>query len=205
MTTFIGFAGGSGSGKSTIARKVAWALGEELCATLSFDSFYFPLPDAYRHDPESYNFDEPAALDGKAMVATLEALTRGEDATIPVYDFPTHTRAGVDVVPARPWVLVDGILLLAFPKVRERMDLSVYVDTPEPVRLRRRIERDQVQRGRTLEEILDQYFASVRPMHEQHVEPTRALADLVVDGTAPVEMVAKQVLDALREQGRLTA
>lgn len=205
MTTFIGFAGGSGSGKSTIARKVAWALGEEQCAMLSFDSFYKPLPDAFRDDPESYNFDEPAALDGELMIAAIDALGRGRNATIPVYHFPTHTRAGVDVVKARPWVLLDGILLLAFPEIRERLNLSVYVDTPEPVRLRRRIERDQVERGRTMQEILDQYFASVRPMHEQWVAPTRDLADLVVDGTAPVEAVAKQVLDALRDQGRLTA
>jgi len=205
MTTFIGFAGGSGSGKSTIARKVAWALGEDRCATLSFDSFYFPLPDAFRADPESYNFDEPAALDGEGMVQAMQALAAGRDATIPVYDFPSHTRVGVDVVPARPYVLLDGILLLSFPDIREHLHLSVYVDTPEPTRLARRIERDQVDRGRTLQEILDQYFASVRPMHEAYVEPSRALADLVVDGTAPVEMVAKQVVDALRSQGRLIA
>lgn len=203
MTTFIGFAGGSGSGKTTIARKVAWALGEELCSTVSFDSFYHPLPNAYRHDPESYNFDEPAALDGEGLVRALDTLAHQQDATIPVYHFPTHTRAGVEVVPARPYVLVDGILLLAFPAVRERLHLSVYVDTPEHVRLRRRIERDQVERGRTLAEILDQYFASVRPMHEQYVEPGRNLADLVVDGTAPVETAAKRVVDALRDAGRL--
>ncbi len=193
----VGFAGGSGSGKSTLAAAVRAALGEDACVMVSCDDVYKTLPEAFRADPEAFNFDEPASLDIPLLQQALDDLLAGRDTHVPVYDFATHTRVGERAVPARPWVLVDGILLLALPGIPARLDLSVFVDTPEPVRLYRRIVRDQRDRGRALPDILQQYFRTVRPMHEAHVAPSVQHADLVVDGTAPLDALVAQVMDAL--------
>lgn len=202
MPFFVGFAGGSGSGKSTVADGVVAALGTNVASTLSFDAYYRTLPERFRANPESYNFDAPDALDDHLLCDTLDALRAGEAAQVPVYDFPTHTRVGHTVVHPTPVLCIDGILLLAFPDVQARLDLTVFIDAPEATRLARRIARDTVARGRTLDEVLEQYFASVKPMHDHWVEPARHTADLVVDGTRPVADAVALVLDAIARHPR---
>lgn len=200
MTRVVGFAGGSGSGKTTVARHVAERLGLDRCSVVSLDDFYHPLPEAFRDNPEAYNFDAPEALDVVALLRSLKGLRAGESVEIPVYDFPSHSRKGSQRVPARPWLILDGILTLALEPVRSQIDVSFFLEVPESVRLERRILRDQRIRGRSLREILEQYFATVRPMHERHVAPSRVHATKVLDGTRSVGDLAEIVMAALLDR-----
>ena len=198
MTVIVGIGGGTASGKTSVAQRVAEQLGEADCLLLSHDMYYRSLPDTYAHDPASYNFDEPAALDNELLVAHLDTLRRGEAVDVPRYDFRTHRRDGQRRVAPRRVVLVEGILVLALAELRAAFDHRVFVDAPEHVRLGRRIRRDREQRGRPLEDVLEQYFATVRPMHELWVEPCRRHADLLLDGRVPVEDSVQVVRHMLR-------
>lgn len=186
MTVLIGIAGGSASGKTSVARGLFELLGDARCLWLSHDMYYRSLPDAYRHDPASYNYDEPAALDNELLIRHLEQLREGHAVDVPRYDFARHSRVGFEPRPPRPFILVEGILVLALAELRAAFDHRIFVEAPEHVRLGRRIRRDQHERGRPMDEVLEQYFATVRPMHEQWVEPSRRHASLVLDGRVPV-------------------
>ena len=181
MTTIIGVAGGTGSGKTTVARRLREAAGERPVAFLMQDSYYRPLPS---HEPafiEAYNFDHPDALEFELLAEHLGALRRGEAVEVPVYDFATHTRRPeTERVEPGPVVLVEGILLFAVPALREAFDLRVFVDTDADVRLLRRLRRDVAERGRTPEDVLRQWEQTVRPMHLEFVEPSRRRADVIV-------------------------
>jgi uridine kinase len=203
----VGIAGGSGSGKSTLARALAAALGPEQVALLCHDAYYRdrgPLPPEAR---AAVNYDVPEALDHPLFLEHLGALRAGRPVRPPTYCFVTHRRTGVaaPLLP-RAVVVVEGILLLWEPAVRAALDLSIYVDAPEPVRLERRLARDVAERGRTLEAALAQFRTTVRDAHRDYVEPTRAMADLVLGNVAPVDRVAEiaaaVVLDRLARRGR---
>ncbi len=193
----VAIAGGSGSGKSSLAGSVVSSLGAHRCIRLSHDDYYLPLPEHHRHDPSGYNFDEPAALDNDLLVQHLQALRRSQTVQVPVYDFASHSRTRHRPVAPKPFILVEGILVLSDARVRDLADLTVFVDAPEAVRLHRRAERDQRERGRTLEGILHQYFHTVRPMHEQHVQPVAAHVDLIVSGVDPLAHLRDRVLSHL--------
>ncbi len=192
----LGIAGGTASGKSTVAQAVADRLGER-CLLLSHDRYYKPLPEEHHGAPDRWNFDHPRALDTERMVADLDALRAGRSARLPVYDFTRHARLPEeehDLVDPRPVIVVEGILVLAEPELRERFDHAVFVHAPDDLRLLRRIQRDRAERGREVDEILRQYVLSVRPMHEAFVAPSREHADLVVDGDAPIAAAVGAVL-----------
>jgi uridine kinase len=212
---FIAIAGGTASGKSTLTVALAQALGDR-CAVLLHDSYYRPLPPQVADAGRDWNFDHPDALETERLVDDLRQLRAGRPVTPPAYDFATHTRWPAErwsMVPARPIVLVDGILVLAEPSLRDHMDARVFVDTPADVRLIRRIRRDTTERGRSVNEVLTQYERTVRPMHLQFVEPSKAHADLVLDGTRPIGDLVADARAALRldaetgrpESGILTA
>ena len=177
----IGIAGGSGSGKSTVARNVAQALSAVSVAFIDMDGYYQNFAHLPLDERRRINWDHPDVFDWDLLINHLEALLRGESVDKPEYDFVTHTRSGRTVrVPAAQVIVVDGILLFADDRVREMFDVKVFVDADADIRLIRRIRRDTGKRGRPLDEIIDQYLTTVQPMHLQFVEPSKRYADVIV-------------------------
>lgn len=177
----IGVAGGTGSGKSTVARKVAESVSGASVAFLEMDAYYRNFAHLPPVERRRLNWDHPDRLDIDHFVRHLEALRRREAIEKPVYDFVTHTRSAATIAVAPADVIVtDGILLFVDERVRNACDVKVYVDADADVRLVRRIRRDMAKRGRPLNEILDQYLSTVRPMHLQFVEPGKRYADVII-------------------------
>ena len=176
----IGIAGGTGSGKTTLMKRLVERFGD-VVTVLSHDNYY------HRHDEMPFeercklNYDEPCALETDLMAKHLDALRHGQAIDCPVYDFAQHNRSGQVVrVEPRPVIIVEGILIFENEPLRELMDIKIFVDTDADVRLCRRIKRDVNQRGRSLDSVLKQYQTTVKPMHEKYVEPSKKYADLVV-------------------------
>jgi uridine kinase len=179
-TLFIGIAGGTGSGKTTLAQRIARALAGNV-AILEHDWYYRDRSGVPPAERLGLNYDEPAALENELLVKDLATLGSGVAVACPQYDFSTHTRssATVRIEPARI-VVVEGILLFAVPELRDAFDLRIFVDTDDDIRLMRRIRRDIVDRGRDIGAIEAQYRATVRPMHLLHVAPSKRYAHLIV-------------------------
>jgi uridine kinase len=195
----IGIAGGTGSGKSTVARRVAEALrATTSVAFLDMDAYYRSFAHLTLEERRRVNWDHPDALDVELLVAQLGELTAGHAIEKPVYDFVAHLRRPESVtVEPTDVVVVDGILLFADERVRALCDVKVFVDADADVRLIRRIRRDMAARGRPLEEILNQYLSTVRPMHLQFVEPSKRYADVIVPrgghNAVAVEMIVAKI------------
>lgn len=193
----LAIAGGSGSGKTTLARAVARILGDR-CAVLDHDSYYRCLGHLPPDQRALVNFDHPDSLENELLVKQLLQLREGQQVVKPKYDFSTHTRmAHGDLVAPRPVILVEGILVLALPQLQRSFDLRVFVDAPKDLRFRRRSQRDVRDRGRTEESVKAQWQATVQPMHERFVEPSRTSCDLVVSGTEDVATAARRIAAAL--------
>lgn len=177
----IGVAGGSGSGKSTVARAMIRELAPTRVAHLSHDAYYRDLAHLPFEARAVQNFDHPDSLETELLVEHLDALREGREALVPEYDFGAHARKSESrpVSPA-PVILVEGVLLLADPEVRSRLDLAIFVDTAADVRLARRLRRDVEERKRSPASVLDQYEATVRPMHQAFVEPSRHHAHIIL-------------------------
>lgn len=177
----LGVAGGSGSGKTTVARHILNTLGEDRLAFLPQDMYYRHIEWRDVEHQQAHNFDHPDAVDTELLVEHLAELKAGRGVERPVYDFVHHRRADhTEFVAARPVVLVEGILLLAEPAIRELLDFKIFVDTDADVRLIRRIRRDIRERGRDLDDVLRQYLETVQPMHLEFVEPSKRWADIIV-------------------------
>jgi uridine kinase len=197
-TLTIGIAGGSGSGKSTVARNVAAALGTTSVAFIDMDAYYHNYAHLPAEERRRMNWDHPDAFDWELLVAQLGALAGGTAIEKPIYDFVTHTRRPeTTTVHPADVIVIDGILLFAEERVRDLCDVKVFVDADADIRLIRRIRRDLTKRGRPLEEILDQYVTTVQPMHLQFVEPSKRYADVIVPrgGHNPVaiEMIVAKI------------
>jgi uridine kinase len=177
---FIGLAGGSGSGKTTIAEEVVDRL-EGRVALLNHDAYYRNMVELTFEERTRVNYDHPSSLETELMVEHLESLRSGVAIERPVYDFSNHLRSPetVRIEPARV-VVVEGILVLSDLRLRLELDLKIFVDTDPDLRLARRLQRDISERGRSVESVIDQYFATVRPMHLEFVEPSRRYADLII-------------------------
>lgn len=194
----IGIAGGTGSGKSTVARKVAEALPDASVAFLEMDAYYRDFRHLSLEQLHAVNWDHPDAFDVDLLTEHLAALTRGEPVDMPVYEFATHARSALTrrIDPADV-VVIDGILLLADANVRAQCDVKVFVDADPDIRLIRRIRRDTRVRGRTLESVLEQYLTTVQPMHLQFVEPSKRYADVIVtrggSNTVAIEMIVAKI------------
>ena len=193
----IGVVGGSGAGKTTLV----WGLADRLGADVSvlwFDEYYHDLVHLTPDERALVNYDHPDSLDVDLLVSHLDGLLAGRPAEVPVYDFTTHTRTGTTRrVDPRPVIVVDGILVLAFPVIRERLDVSVFVEAPAEVRLARRLNRDVRERGRTPESVRTQFAATVAPMHDAFVSPCRDLADLTLDGQGDLVANLGLIVDRL--------
>ena len=188
----VGIAGGTSSGKTTLATWLDERLGDR-CLLISHDRYYLDV-----ENPIGHNYDAPEALDNARLIHNLRELGSGRATTLPVYDFSTHSRAlETEQVEPAPIVLVEGILVLAVPGLRELFDYTVYVDTAEDIRLARRVERDQRKRGRSIDQILFQYHQTVKPMHDQHVEPSKSGVDLLLRGDGSFEEAAERLLKAI--------
>ena len=194
----LGVAGGTGSGKTTVAREILDAVGPDRIAFLAQDNYYHDVEWESPDQLLAYNFDHPDALDTALFVEHLRALKGGRAIDLPVYDFVSHRRTAASRrIEARPVVLVEGILLFADPEIRGLCDFKVFVDTDADVRLVRRIRRDLTERGRAVGDVLRQYMGTVRPMHLEFVEPSKRWADVIVpeggENRVALEMVVARV------------
>ncbi|MBK6488230.1 MAG: uridine kinase [Gemmatimonadetes bacterium] len=194
----IGIAGGTGSGKSTVARRVAEQLALASVAFIDMDAYYRNYAQLSLAERRQVNWDHPDAFDADLMVEHLTQLSRGVGIEKPVYDFVTHVRTSeTRAVPAADVIVVDGILLFVDARLRDLCDVKVFVDADADIRLARRIKRDMAKRGRPLEEILEQYLTTVRPMHLQFVEPSKRYADVIVPrgghNAVAIEMIIAKI------------
>lgn len=203
----LGVAGGSCSGKTTLARRLVFLLGQVETLHLAFDCYYRPLNHLPLEQRHRVNFDHPESLESELFAAHLATLRERRPIARPRYDFASHSREPeADHVEPADAVVADGILLLACPEVRARLDLSVFLDVPEDVRLQRRIARDAVERGRSEESVRRQFADSVAPMHARFVQPGARSADRVVTHPFCIEdearLLAGIVLDRLSSAAR---
>jgi len=205
----IGIAGGTGSGKTTVARKIADALAAVPNASIAFldmDGYYRNFAHLPMDERRKVNWDHPEAFDLDLFASQLEQLSRGESIEKPVYDFATHLRTSrTERITPADVIVVDGILLFVDERVRALCDVKVFVDADPDIRLVRRIQRDMSERDRPLEEILEQYLTTVRPMHQQFVEPGKRYADIILprggQNAVAIEMILTTIqrrLDARR-------
>ena len=177
----IGICGGTGSGKTTVANQILKSVSEAEVIFLQQDSYYRNLDEMPLDYRRQINFDHPDAIDNDLLVKHLRALKAGEAVELPLYDFKTHSRRADTLhMEPRPIIIIEGILIFAEQRLLDEMDIKVYVDTPDDIRFIRRLRRDVAERGRTAESVIEQYLATVRPMHMQFVEPSKRNADVII-------------------------
>ncbi len=203
----FGVAGGTASGKTTVARAILEAVGASQIAYLPHDAYYKDLADISYDERSRINYDHPDSLDTKLLVSHIKRLMAGKAVHVPVYDFTTDRRTDETIlVEPAPIILVDGILIFTKRKLRELMDIKIFVDTDADVRFIRRLIRDINERGRTLDSVVHQYLETVRPMHLKFVEPSKRHADIIIPGgghnRVAMEMVVSrlQMLIRIREE-----
>ena len=197
QTMVIGIAGGTGSGKTTLTLRLKDCFGDDV-SILYHDNYYRQHDEMPYEERCKLNYDHPDAFDTPRLIADLAALRRGETVYSPTYDYTIHNRAAgtVEVRPAKV-ILVEGILIFADPALREQMDIRIFVDTDADVRILRRILRDVKKRGRSLDSVVEQYLTTVKPMHEQFVEPSKRFADIIVPeggkNTVALDMIVQRI------------
>lgn len=177
----VGIAGGTGSGKTTVALAILDALGEDHVTVISQDAYYKDHASLSLEARQQLNYDHPESFDNDLLLAHLIRLSAGQPIEVPVYDFTAHSRSGKTVhVPAKPVVVLEGIHVLVEESLRNHLDIKVFVDTDPDVRVLRRVTRDIQDRGRTIESVYQQYLTTVKPMHDAFVEPSKRYADLII-------------------------
>ena len=197
----IGICGGTGSGKTTIARRVIESVGRESLIMIEQDSYYRNLEDMPLDERCRANFDHPDAIDFEHLSEDIRGLKAGRAVEIPVYDFPTHCRKPeTEYTEPRPVVIVEGILIFAVKQLVDLFDLKVFVDTPDDIRFIRRLQRDVAERGRTVDSVIAQYFATVRPMHHEFVAPSRGKADIIIPESTNADIGIELLCEKIREE-----
>ena len=194
----IGIAGGSGSGKTTVAQEILQRVGPDRIAFLQHDSYYKDLSGLPPVQKADVNFDHPHSLETDLLTQHIASLRDGKSVEVPIYDFSTHSRTTQTyTVQPRRVILVEGILIFAEPSLREMFDVKIFVDTDSDLRFIRRLERDITERRRTTESVIKQYQATVRPMHMEFVEPSKRYADVIIPegghNTAALDMVVARI------------
>jgi uridine kinase len=198
----IGVAGGTGSGKTSIAKAITKAFGKAEVALIEQDAYYKDLSHLSFEDRVRTNFDHPDSIDFALLKKHVKKLISGDSVSVPVYDFKTHSRTRqTHELESHHIVVLEGIFALYDSDVRAMMDIKIYVDTEDDIRLLRRLTRDLKERGRTLESVIEQYVSTVRPMHIQFVEPTKRHADLIVpeggNNTVAVDLMRTKIKSVL--------
>lgn len=177
----IGISGGTGSGKTTVAKSILESVNADDVVFIQQDSYYRNLKDLPLDFRQTANFDHPDALDNDLLVHHVRKLKAGHAIELPLYDFKANTRLNETVlIEPKPIVIIEGILIFSDPRLLEQMDIKVFVDTPDDIRFIRRLRRDVAERGRTVESVIEQYLVTVRPMHMQFVEPSKRYADVII-------------------------
>lgn len=199
----IGIAGGTGSGKTTVAMEIVEQVGADHVAFLQHDAYYKDLSNLPPAQRAEINFDHPNSLDTELMIQHVIDLKLGKQIEIPIYDFTTHSRTKETIpVKPNPVILVEGILIFTEPKLRELFDVKLFVDTDADIRLSRRIKRDIEERGRNVKSVLEQYQKTVRPMHLEFVEPSKRYADVIIPeggyNQVALDMVTARIESLLR-------
>ena len=202
----IGIAGGSGSGKTLVARTIIRELGSDRVVVIDQDSYYKNLDDIPLRDRDARNFDHPDAFDGELLKRNIRDLLDGNPIEQPIYDYAQHRRlAETRTIGDHVVIVLEGILIYVDPELRSMMDIKLFVDADHDVRFIRRLKRDLVERGRSVDSIIRQYEESVRPMHMQFVEPTKRHADLIIPegghNRVAIDLVKTKIRELLRERG----
>tara|TARA_B100000212_G_scaffold71673_1_gene50557 strand:- start:9450 stop:10064 length:615 start_codon:yes stop_codon:yes gene_type:complete len=193
-TKIIAIAGGTGSGKSFLAKNLLNMYPKEEMLIIRQDSYYKALHNLNYKDRCNQNFDHPDAIDSILIGNHLEKLLSGDTIYCPIYDFTKHLRKkNAQKVKPRPFIVIEGILMLHYKRLLDFYSLKIFIETPEDVRIKRRIDRDIHSRGRTLESIEKQYYSTVKPMHEKYVQPSKSFSDIVLDGTELIHNLVKEV------------
>ena len=201
----IGIAGGSGSGKTLVAKNIHSDLGSEKVVRICQDSYYKDLSHLSSEERNAQNFDHPDAIDSDLLIDQINALLQHETIQQPVYDFVTHTRTKeTKTIGPHSIIVLEGILIFDNPVLRDLMDIKIYVDTDPDIRLIRRLRRDFMERGRSMESVIQQYEESVRPMHLQFVEPSKRYADIIVPeggyNKVAIDLLKTKIEALLRER-----
>lgn len=194
----IGVAGGTASGKTTVSHKILEAVGPDHLAYLQQDAYYRDLSHLQLAERQALNFDHPDSLENELLIAHLDQLQQGQPVEVPVYDFALYVRTEqLKQIEPRPVILVEGILIFVDKALREKMDLKIYVDTPDDLRFIRRLQRDVLERDRSVDQVIEQYLATVRPMHLEFVEPSKRHADVIIPhggrNLKGIQMVVAQI------------
>ncbi len=202
-TLCIGVAGGTGSGKTTVADEIVRRVGRDRIVTVNQDRYYHDLAPLDEHQRIHHNFDHPAAIEEALLVEHVRLLKAARPAPLPVYDFTRHVRtAAVEVARPQPVILIEGILVLAIPALRELLDVKIFVDTDADLRFIRRLRRDMEERGRSLDSVVEQYLATVRPMHLEFVENSKRWADVIIPeggyNTVALDLVISRIVQMLQ-------
>jgi len=194
----VGVAGGTGSGKTTVAAEILRRAGTDHISLIQHDAYYKDLSDLPVAQRAMQNFDHPDALDNDLLIAHLKELKAGRPVEVPIYDFTTHARTTRTLrVESHRVILLEGILIFSDQALRRLMDVRIYVDTDADIRFIRRLQRDIAERGRTMESVIHQYLATVRPMHQEYVEPSKRHANIIIPeggfNEVAVEMIAARI------------
>ena len=202
MSLVIGIAGGSGSGKTTVVRRIVESLGGEV-TVLDHDRYYRDHPELRLEERAALNYDHPDSLETGLMVEHVKALKAGHAVEAPVYDFTLHARAAAtERFEPRKALIVEGILVFSDKRLRELMDVKIFVDADDDIRFIRRLQRDIADRGRTLQSVVDQYQGTVKPMHLEFVEPTKRYADVIIPQGGHNAVAIDMVLTLIRSLTR---
>ncbi len=198
MPLIIGIAGGSGSGKTTVTNKIIESLDQEKIAVIQHDSYYRDISHYDGADPSSINFDHPDSLETSLLVEHIRQFKNNETIEQPIYNFTTHSRMkDRRIIPPRDFLIIEGILIFVEKELRDLMDIKIYVDTDDDERLLRRLKRDIVERGRSLDSVIRQYIGTVKPMHLEFVEPSKRWADIIIpkggENNVAIDMVVSKI------------
>jgi uridine kinase len=197
----IGVAGGSGSGKTTVVNYICEHFGDENILRLEHDSYYRDLKHMPFEERIKQNFDHPASLETELLIRHIEALSKGYPVDVPVYDFEQHIRSNqsIKATPSKV-ILIDGILIFSEPELLNLMDVKIFVDTDDDIRLLRRLKRDISKRGRSVESVLKQYENFVRPMHLKFVEPSKRFADIIIPRGGKNQIAREMVISLIERK-----
>ncbi|MDO9547543.1 MAG: uridine kinase [Candidatus Marinimicrobia bacterium] len=203
QSILIGIAGGTGSGKTSMAKNIVRDFNPQQVVIIEQDSYYFDLKDIPLDARHHHNFDHPEAYDFELMKKQIRDLINGKTTEIPIYDYKNHTRsAAVHLVAGHKIIVLEGIMVLFDPELRDLMDIKIYIQTAPDIRFIRRLSRDIKYRGRSVESVIHQYLDTVRPMHEQFIEPTKQYADIIIPegghNTVAVDLFKTKVTSLLK-------